>query len=367
MLSEEQKKSKSTAQGDWGCGSLQSMNLGALLVGQLSQAINWSNDTSFKRPECKPWVDLPAVSGEPKNEQSNSEVTPTPVVSTQAIVEDKAPQVTQEAFVEVNNSAPPDAPSAESVQVAIESTEKCELTPPAIESSEQVAIVESTADASVELARLPSEVAAESVAVEVVKNDLETSPNLDQSAIGSLETSKSQRKLDDQTKVETSPSEKSTDVSSAESPITSDSNQAYQPVPTSKVATSVDKIELDAKPSPVVKAPRQDSSKSKPVEQVTDEEVVAKSAKPLPRPSYQVAERIPLGKAVSKSPGGDMPQDDYLVQLERLVVELNMELARVRGEEATVDPIEQMANRIIALNLENLALREQLQQSNPKS
>jgi hypothetical protein len=51
--------------------------------------------------------------------------------------------------------------------------------------------------------------------------------------------------------------------------------------------------------------------------------------------------------------------------LERLVVELNMELAQVRGEQIGVDPMEQMANRIIALNLENLALREKLQQSNP--
>ena len=366
MLSEEQKKSKSTAQGDWGCGSLQSMNLGALLVGQLSQAINWSNDSSFKRPECKPWVDLPAISGEPKNEQSNSEVMPASVVSPQAIVEDTVSQVTQDALVEVNNSVPPDAPSSDSVQDAIESTEKGELAPPAIESSEQVAIVENTADVSVELAR-PSEVAAESVAVAVVKNDLETSPNLDQSTLGSRETSKSQRKLDDETKVETPPSEKSTDVTSAESPITSDSNPGYQPISASKTATSVDKIELDPQPSSVVKAPRQDSSRSKPVEQVTVDEVVAKSSKPIPRPSYQVAERIPLVKAVSKSPGGDMQQDDYLAQLERLVVELNMELARVRGEEATVDPIEQMANRIIALNLENLALREQLQQSNPKT
>jgi hypothetical protein len=64
-------------------------------------------------------------------------------------------------------------------------------------------------------------------------------------------------------------------------------------------------------------------------------------------------------------PKVEQSQDDYLLQLERLVVELNMELAQVRGEQIGVDPMEQMANRIIALNLENLALREKLQQSNP--
>jgi hypothetical protein len=103
------------------------------------------------------------------------------------------------------------------------------------------------------------------------------------------------------------------------------------------------------------------------VAQVTKDEVLEKSAKPQPRSSYQGAERVPLAKPVNKSPRSEIPQDDYLLQLERLVVELNMELAQVRGEEATIDPIEQMANRIIALNLENLALREQLQQSSQKS
>lgn len=307
MLSEEPKKSKSTALGDRVCGSLQSMNLGALLVGQLSQAINWSNDSSFKKPECRPWVELPAVSGGIKNERLNSEATPDPVVEPTSIVKVTESNNADDANVDVNSSAPLEATSVVCEKESIEQAENSELSPPAMELPEEVAREEIVATVQVEIVAKPSEVALAEVALE------------------------------------------------------SDT------VPDSSIEASAKEIKEVAKPSSVVKTPRQDSIQSKPVEQLTDVEVVSKSANPHKRTSYQVAERMPLARADSRSSRVEAPQDDYLMQLERLVVELNMELARVRGEEATVDPIEQMANRIIALNLENLALREQLQQSNPKS
>jgi hypothetical protein len=91
----------------------------------------------------------------------------------------------------------------------------------------------------------------------------------------------------------------------------------------------------------------------------------ARAPKPYVSQSPKLAERVTFAKSASMPSRADQSQDDYLLQLERLVVELNMELAQVRGEQTAVDPLEQMANRIIALNLENLALREKLQQSNP--
>ena len=51
---------------------------------------------------------------------------------------------------------------------------------------------------------------------------------------------------------------------------------------------------------------------------------------------------------------------EYLAQLERLVLELNLELGRRDNQLQPVDPIEQLQQRILDLNLENLALREHL-------
>ncbi len=65
--------------------------------------------------------------------------------------------------------------------------------------------------------------------------------------------------------------------------------------------------------------------------------------------------------SLQRSVAAPAASDAYLSQLERLVLELNMELGRRNNEQAPTDPIEQLTQRIIELNLENLALREQIE------
>ncbi len=54
----------------------------------------------------------------------------------------------------------------------------------------------------------------------------------------------------------------------------------------------------------------------------------------------------------------DQTADAYLSKLEQLVLQLNMELGR--RDPSSSNPIQDLSQRVIDLNLENLALKEQL-------
>ncbi len=64
---------------------------------------------------------------------------------------------------------------------------------------------------------------------------------------------------------------------------------------------------------------------------------------------------------VARSTSVDRDLDTYLAQLEQLVLQLNMELGR--RDAAQRDPLQDLSQRVIDLNLENLALREQLRKA----
>jgi hypothetical protein len=57
--------------------------------------------------------------------------------------------------------------------------------------------------------------------------------------------------------------------------------------------------------------------------------------------------------------------DDYVQQLEQLVIELNYELGRINApkEAESESPTEWLVNRMLNLNLQNMALKEQLRQT----
>ncbi len=77
------------------------------------------------------------------------------------------------------------------------------------------------------------------------------------------------------------------------------------------------------------------------------------------RPSIARAQALP-GRS-GATPSG--PTETYLAKLERLVLELNMELIRRHESDQAVDPVEQLTQRIIELNLENMELKEMLQRA----
>ncbi len=57
-----------------------------------------------------------------------------------------------------------------------------------------------------------------------------------------------------------------------------------------------------------------------------------------------------------------LSEEDYLRKLETLVLQLNLELGqRTKSNNPVQDHIESLSQRILDLNLENLALRQELE------
>jgi hypothetical protein len=195
MLSEKEMNSKSTAYGGQGGGSLQSLNLGVLLVGQLSQAINWTNGSSFKKLDCKPWVDLPAHSSGPGDERTTSVVKTDQAASVPLIVEDTGSKVDDVPNVEVVKVPPPELSSPVGEPLASERTENIDLTPPEIATPEVVVTVEVVTADPVEIAPPPIEIAAEKLPADGEKVAFEAKVEVDQSLINTVEPSNSPREV----------------------------------------------------------------------------------------------------------------------------------------------------------------------------
>ncbi len=70
---------------------------------------------------------------------------------------------------------------------------------------------------------------------------------------------------------------------------------------------------------------------------------------------------MPVTPVTLQHPTAAGSVEAYLRQLEQLVLQLNMELGR--RDQASSDPIQDLSQRVIDLNLENLALKEQLRQA----
>jgi hypothetical protein len=84
----------------------------------------------------------------------------------------------------------------------------------------------------------------------------------------------------------------------------------------------------------------------------------AVSVAPTPRPSF--AKPMIMKQARQQRPP---MSDDYLKRLESLVLELNMQLARLsfEGEDSGADYTQWLSQRVIDLSLENMSLQEELQ------
>jgi len=308
-MSEAQKVKNESSPANADRGSLQVLNLGPLLVGQLAQAINWSNDAAFKRPECKPWVDLP-----------------------------------------------PDANLA-SIRLQADSVE--------ISRNESSASAIRSDDVSLEVTPTPTVSHEAVITKEEYEEGAEPVAMIDQAIASQSALDHSQCKTDHEPKLDAERSPKTEVISSQKQTIVPDTDR---PVPSAVDTVALRKVQSlseDTSLAAIEIASRENLNAAKmPPQKSRDTDRNGKQ-KPHLSPAVPRAERVSLAKSSILQPKVDQSQDDYLLQLERLVVELNMELAQVRGEQTGVEPLEQMANRIIALNLENLALKEKLQQSNP--
>ena len=386
MVSEAQKTNSQSSSANANRGSLQVLNLGPLLVGQLAQAINWSNDAAFKRPDCKPWVDLPPDANLVSTLASTPEAV-VPDISSVSVVSEESKTVSSltsvDTIKEVSASdestakvvtrdeespAPPLEPATErlSEHAELESQDgKIQSDVVEISREKSSAVATRSDDVSLEVAPTPT-ISKETI---IAKEECEGDPHpvaiIDHATESRTELEHSQNKTEHEPKLDSEPSlkpevirsEKPTIVPNADRPVPS----AVETVTSSKVRN----IGEDTSRAAIEIANRDETNAARIAPQKSRDSDRIGKQKPHLSPTVPMAERTSFAKSASMHPKVDQSQDDYLLQLERLVVELNMELAQVRGEQTGADPMEQMANRIIALNLENLALREKLQQSNP--
>lgn len=386
MVSEAQKTNSQSSSANANRGSLQVLNLGPLLVGQLAQAINWSNDAAFKRPECKPWVDLPPDANIASTVVSTPEAVVADLASVSVVSEESKTVSSLTSVDTIKEVSASDESTAQVVTRDEESptsahepvTERLpehaelesqdgKLQPDVVEISHEGSSAVATRSEDISLEVTPSPTVSEEPIITREEGEGEASPvaMLDHATESRPELEHSQSKTEHEPKLGSGPSpvpevihsDKPTVVPNADRPV---------PLEVETVTSSkAQSISEDTSRAAIEIENRENSNAARiPPQKSRDADRTGKQ-KPHLSPAVPRVERVSFAKSTSMHPKVDQSQDDYLLQLERLVVELNMELAQVRGEQAGVDPMEQMANRIIALNLENLALREKLQQSNP--
>jgi hypothetical protein len=343
MVSERQNTNSQPSAANANRGSLHVLNLGPLLVGQLTQAINWSNDTAFKRPECKPWVDI-------------KEALPSDAETAKSVTGDEgAPALVHEPATE----SPSEPMKLESQDGKILSD--------VVEIAQAGSSAEANRsdDVSLEVTPTPTVSEERSIAKEEWKVDEQPVAIIEYTTENRPELDRSQSSTEHESKQDSGLSPKSEVVRLEKLDIVPNADRlgpsAVETVPASKAQ----EISEDSSRAAIETTSREDASAARIATQKSSDADRTGKQKPHLSSTFQMTERVSFAKSASMHPKVEQSQDDYLLQLERLVVELNMELAQVRGEQIGVDPMEQMANRIIALNLENLALREKLQQSNP--
>lgn len=336
MVSETQDKTGASVAIHANRGSLQKMNLGSLLVGQLGQAINWCNDTAFKKPECKPWVYLPTTDATIIDQSTIPEPIPVeeakPIEEVPAAVAVYEPTTTDVSEVVVADIVSESDPTTESI-VASEPVATNE-----IEQDEAPGVVvEAKVENDLETAQVVISVANP----QPIDAKIEKTPDSDGNAAMTQMPSLPEPPLE-RTTIEVAPTR--------ERPSTT-------PAEVKKLSREKEREDAPSNPFPTLSAPTTAGSKE-------STSVVSNVASALPKRNSKASDKPTLVGSIRPITVGQQSQEDYLLQLERLVVELNMELAKARGEQDASDPLEQMANRIIALNLENLALREKLQRTN---
>lgn len=336
MVSETQDKAGASVATHATRGSLQKMNLGSLLVGQLGQAINWCNDTAFKKPECKPWVDLPTTDATIIDHSTIPEPIPAeeakPTEEVPVAVTVSEPTTTEVSEVVVADIVSESDPTTESIVVS-EPVATNEID----QDETPVVVVDAKVENDLETAQEVISVANPLPIDAKVEIPLDSVGNAAMTQMPSLPEPPVER-----TTIEVAPSRQRPSTTPAE----------------------VKKLskEKEREEAPSNSAPTQSAST---IAVSNENTTVVKNLDSTPPPRIAKAfDKPTLPSSVRPVSAGQHSQEDYLLQLERLVVELNMELASARGEQEAIDPLEQMANRIIALNLENLALREKLQRTN---
>jgi hypothetical protein len=338
MASETPIKNQSAIAWQPAAGSLQAMNLGCMPLGQLGQLLNWRNEQSYTVPDRKPWVDLPLAAESTKPVEAPS---PQPVQQPVGPSDVVAAATTTETPTEENALQEAKAQELAAQELAAELAVKAEAEAAAKEAAAAYEAAANTAKkAAIEEATArETAVAKETAAKEAVAKESQ------EAAARELAAKETAARV---VAARVAAAKQAADTKAA-----AESAPAQLSAPSVPTVAKENKLDVASKRILSTASQREDN-------RVVDSQPTIARTEPL---SLNLNETVPFLPSTHRPPRNESSSDDYLLQLERLVLELNMELGRSRGEPKPVDPMEQMANRIIALNLENLALREKLQRT----
>ena len=358
-------------------GSLQAMNLGCMPLGQLGALVNWRNEQTFTAPDCKPWVELPLAAANTASvsmpsalasaEASKPVETP-PTQSVQPSANDTEVMATPPSIESsVDENAAHDAMAKELAAQELAAKEE------ALQEAKAKEIAENAAKEEAEKAAASAREAAEIAAKEVTEREAKEAEAKEAAA---KEAAAKEAAAKEAAAKEAAAREAVTRDVAEKQAVATEVAAESAPIPVSS-NPSVLSATVETISKPILNRPTMPSigeeirTDNDPRRSVTSSTQLDRSrtADRLQPTAHIEALSLNLDETVSfpssnpRAPRNATSNEDYLLQLERLVLELNMELGRSRGEPKPSDPMEQMANRIIALNLENLALREKLQRS----
>ena len=360
MASETPIENQSAIAWQPAAGSLQAMNLGCMPLGQLGQLLNWRNEQSYTVPDRKPWVDLPLAAESTKPVEAPSPqpvqqpVGPSDVVAAATTTETPTEEnALQEA--KAQELAAQELAAAKEAEAARE-TAAAEAAKDAAAAEEASAKAKADADKEAAAAYEAAANAAKKAAIEEA-TARETAVAKETAAKEAVAKESQEAAARELAAKETAARVVAARVAAAKQ--AADTKAAAESAPAQLSAPSVPIVAKETKPDVASKKSLSKDSQRED-NRIMDSQPTRARTEPL---SLNLNEPVPFLPSTHRPPRNESSSDDYLLQLERLVLELNMELGRSRGEPKPVDPMEQMANRIIALNLENLALREKLQRT----
>ena len=336
------------------------MNLGAMLMGRLSEAINWGNSASFRTPQCDPWVGL--VSAESESVKSNDSVVesvPT-IVAEQPIEVDSQERIAKEAsLAEAEAMAQPNAkPSAAQEAAAQEAA------------AQEAAALEAAAKEAAAKEIAKQEAAANEAASKEIAARAAVAKEANENEIATQAAAAKEAAEKEAAEKEIFAKEAAAKLALANEAAAKDAAKAEA----AKIEAAHEAAAIEAARAEALAI--QSAAQQSAAQQAAAMVASAKAPAPITRSTEPAKSVATMGASVGMTAVRSMPPiptldshrtqrtdtalDDYLGKLERLVLELNMELGR-RKDQSPTDPIEQLSHRIIELNLENMALRERLE------
>lgn len=311
----------------------------------LRDLIDWSNTGKSSAANITPWVELQVELREAPASPLPAVAEPEVPVDTKVVVNDVLPPQVVEEIVSIQKTEP----VAETLVASPNTKEPEGASAPVVEEEPESVEVGPEFTELVDASKIEAE---EKVGIPATNPVTETVASVEPTAPARAESKVIEKNL-----IETVAASTEKPDEEPEKPLASQAKK-------SDVAESVEKVVPDKQvpmdirkvvPETHVEEPKI----AKPGRPVLSAE--AKAAPPVPSASrFQSSSQPlpPLPSSRAAAPSGS--ESDYLMQLERLVVQLNYELGMKQMQNSNEGPEQWMVQRMIELNLRNLELQDQL-------